>query len=123
MTVDIYKVQLVLQGQHMKQVVDFEQSFSPVPHASSFRTMLSIATASDMFIEQIDISQAFVQADLIDGDQIMYMRPPPGYDEDPAYVYRLKYRLNVPLYGGKTGSVVVRAPTSSRQEHAGTTRL
>ena len=100
MTVDKYKVRLVLQGQHMKQGVDFEQSFSPVPHAWSFRTMLSITTASDMFIEQIDISQAFVQADLIDGDQIMYMRPPPGYDEDPAYVYR----LNVPLYGGKTGS-------------------
>ena len=66
LTVDKYKVRLVLQRQHMKQVVEFEQSFSPVPHASSFQTMLSMATASDMFIEQIDISQAFVQADLID---------------------------------------------------------
>ena len=62
--------------------------------------MLSIATAKDMHIEHINISQAFVQADLIEGDKVMYMSPPQGYDEDPAYVYK----LNVPLYGGKTGS-------------------
>jgi len=71
MTVDKYKVRLVLQGQHMRQGVDYEHSFSPVPHASSFRTMLSIAIANDMHIEHIDISQACVQADLIEVDKVM----------------------------------------------------
>jgi hypothetical protein len=55
----------------MRQGVDYEHSFSPVPHASSFRTMLSIATANNMHIEHIDISHALVQANLIEGDKVM----------------------------------------------------
>jgi len=34
MTVDQLKVHMVLQGQNMEQGVDYEHSYSPVPHAS-----------------------------------------------------------------------------------------
>ena len=34
MTVDQLKVHMVLQGQYMEQGVDYERSYSPVPHAS-----------------------------------------------------------------------------------------
>ena len=100
---DKCKVRLVVQGQHMFRkdingVGDYEDAFSPVPHASGFRTILSLATAFDMHMDHVDISQAFVQGELLPGDGHngnVYISPPPGYDEDPAYVYRLRR----PLYG------------------------
>jgi len=60
MSLDKLRVRLVLQGQHMKQGVDYEHSYSPVPHASGFRTMLALATAEDMLIDHVNISQAFL---------------------------------------------------------------
>jgi len=40
-----------------------------------------------MFTDHVDISQAFVQGELLPGDGHngqMYISSPPGYDEDPA---------------------------------------
>ena len=66
MPLDKLKVRLVLQGQHMQQVVDCEHSYSPVPYASRFRTRLALATTEDMLIDHVDISQAFLQGDLLE---------------------------------------------------------
>jgi hypothetical protein len=78
---------------------DFEDAFSPVPHASGFRMILALATQNNMHCDHVDISQAFVQGDfLFPGDGYngkVYISAPPGYDEDPNYVYQLRR----PLYG------------------------
>jgi len=73
---DICKVRLVVQGQHMKRrdadrVGDYDDAFSPVPAASGFRTILSLATQLDMFTDHVDISQAFVQCKLLPGTVTM----------------------------------------------------
>ena len=73
-------------------------AFSLVPAASGFRTILSLATQQNMFTDHVDISQAFVQGELLPGDSHndkVNIFSPPGYDEDPLYVYR---DLNL-LYG------------------------
>ena len=62
---DKCKVGLVVRGQHMHRrdadgKGDYDDAFSPVPHASGFRTIFSLATASDMHLASVDISQAFV---------------------------------------------------------------
>jgi len=80
MPLDKLKVGLVLQGQHMKQGVDYERSNSPVPYVIGFRTRLALATAEDMLIDHVDISQAFSQGDLLkeegfEGD--VFISPPP----------------------------------------------
>jgi hypothetical protein len=77
---------------------DFEDTFSPVPHASGFCMILALATQNNMHCDHVDISQAFVQGDLLSGDGYdgkVYISAPPGYDEDPNYVYQLRR----PLYG------------------------
>ena len=97
------KVRLVVQGQHMKKKDasgsgDFEDSFSSVPHASGLRLMLALATQHNMFTDHVDISQAFVQGDLLPGDGHngkVYISAPPGYPEDPE----ICYLLQKPLYG------------------------
>ena len=66
MSLDKLKVWLVLQGQHMKQGVDYEHSYLPVPHANGFRTMLALATAEDILINHVDFSQAFLQGDMLE---------------------------------------------------------
>jgi len=94
---DKCKVRLVVQGHHMKRknadgVRDYDDAFSPVPAAIRFRTILSLDTQLDMFTDHVDISQAFVQGDLLPGDGHngnVYIFAPPGYEEDPLSVYRL----------------------------------
>ena len=79
-------------------VGDFDDAFSPVPHASGFRLILSTATALNMFTDHVDISQAFTQGELLPGDGYMgkvYVSTPPGYEEDPDMVWLLQK----PLYG------------------------
>jgi len=100
---DKCKVRLVVQGQHLRRkgedgFGDYYDAFSPVPATSGFCTILSLATQQNMYTDHVDISQAFVQGELLPGDGHngkVYISSPPGYDEDPLYVYRqLK-----PLYG------------------------
>jgi hypothetical protein len=90
---DKCKVRLVVQGQHMRRkgedgVGDYDDAFSPVPAASGFRTILSLSTQENMCMDHVNISQAFVQGELLAGDGHngnVYISAPPGYDEDPLY--------------------------------------
>jgi len=49
-------------------VDDDDDTFSPVPAASVFRTILSLATQLDMFTDHVNVSQAFVQGELVPED-------------------------------------------------------
>jgi hypothetical protein len=97
------KVRLVVQGQMMIKKDangsgDFDDSFSSVPHASGLRIMLALATQHNMYMDHVDISQAFCQGDLLPGDGHngkVYISAPPGYPEDPDICYLLRK----PLYG------------------------
>jgi len=69
-------------------VDDYNDAFIPVPAASRFRTILSLATQQNMLTDHVDISQAFVQGELLPGDGHngnVYIFSPPGYDEDPLF--------------------------------------
>ena len=60
-------------------------AFSLVPAASGFRTILSLATQQNMLTDHVDISQAFVQGELLPGDGHngkVHIFSPPGYDEN-----------------------------------------
>ena len=96
MSLDKLKVRLVLQGQYMKQSVKYEHLYSPVQHASRFRTMIALATADYMLINHVDISQAFLQGDMLEKEGFegnVYISTPPGYGgpgpEHAKYVYCL----------------------------------
>ena len=60
--------------------------------------ILALATQNNMHCDHVDISQAFVQRDLLPGDCYngkVYISAPPGFEEDPNYLYLLRR----PLYG------------------------
>ena len=80
--------------------------------------MLALATAEDMLIDHVDISQAFLQGDMLEeegSEGNIYISPPPGYGEDAKYVYR----LCAPLYGVCTSSRAWHKTMSAFMERQG----
>ena len=102
-------------------VCGYDDAFnsSLVPAASGFRTILSLATQLDMFTDHVDISQAFVQGELLPWDSHngnVYISSPPGYEEDSRYTFRLLK----PLYGMPSAA---RAWHTTNQRFSGKRRL
>jgi len=72
-------------------VGDHDDAFSPVPAASGFRTILSLATQLDTFFYDVDISQQG-DSDFLPGESHngnVCISSPPGYEEDSRYTYHL----------------------------------
>ena len=79
-------------------ICNYNDACSPVSAANGFHTILSLATQQNMFTDHVDIPQAFVLSELLPRDSHngkVYIFSPPGYDENPLYVYC----LHKPLYG------------------------
>eukprot|EP00961_Rhodomonas_salina_P299388 3938897-Rhodomonas_salina.1 len=55
-----FKVRLVLQGHRMKEGLDYEDSFSPVPHSTVGRLVMSLAAAENLHLHSLDMEQAFI---------------------------------------------------------------
>ncbi len=72
----IYKGRLVVIGSRQRYGLDYEETFAPVPHNESVKTVLSECASLDMEVMQFDISTAFLYADL---DKEVYMKQPEGF--------------------------------------------
>ena len=78
-----------------KEKGDFANAFAPDPHLSGIRAVQSIATANGWFAVTYDLEQGFIQADLPDDGNTVYITPPKGYNEEEVIVYEIAR----PLYG------------------------
>ncbi|CAM8972655.1 unnamed protein product [Rhodiola kirilowii] len=57
---------------------------------SSVRLFLSVAAIKEWELHQMDVHNAFLHGDLMEG---VYMRPPPGFTAPVGKVYRLRKSL------------------------------
>jgi len=73
-----YKARLVAVGSSQEEGVDYSETFSPVIRVQVVRLMIVLALYFGLDIDQMDVSTAFLYADL---KQENYMRCPPGYPE------------------------------------------
>jgi transposase InsO family protein len=89
-----YKARLCCQGFHQIPGIDFHETFAPTGRMNSLRIFLSLAAHYDLNLHQIDIVQAFLIAKL---DHEIYMRQPPGYEDQTNNVCL----LHKTLYGLK----------------------
>lgn len=83
-----FKARLVAKGFAQKYGEDYDQVFAPVAKKTTFRILLSIASAQKWLVHHLDVKTAFLNGKL---EETIYMKQPPGFEnEDKNLVCRLK---------------------------------
>ena len=75
-----YKVRLIAQGFSQVPGVDYFDTFAPVVCLASICTILAFTAAEDYKTGQIDIKAAYLNRELT-GEEKIFMKQPPGYEE------------------------------------------
>ena len=82
-----YKARLVARGFLQEQGRDYDETFAPVAHMTTIRTLLTVVSVRQRFISQLDVKNAFLNGEL---REEVYMQPPPGYSVPNGMVCRLR---------------------------------
>ena len=90
--IDKYKARLVARGFTQIYGTDYFETYSPVAKLSSLRTILALAAHEDWDIDCFDFDGAYLNGELGE-DEDIYMKNPPGYNEDDDTVKHLKKSL------------------------------
>ncbi|XP_035545158.1 uncharacterized mitochondrial protein AtMg00820-like [Juglans regia] len=75
-TLDRLKASLVAKGFHQIAGINYHETFSPVIHPSTIRTVITIALIKHWDIRQLDVKNAFLHGDL---NEPVYMEQPLGF--------------------------------------------
>ncbi|GKE58454.1 retrotransposon protein, putative, ty1-copia subclass [Tanacetum coccineum] len=105
--VHTYKARLVAKGYTQTQVIDYEETFSPVAKIKSIRIMLAIAAFHDYEIWQMDVKTAFLDGKLT---KDVFMAQSEGFENEKypkkcASFKRLFMDLNRLLVAGISASM------------------
>ena len=91
--------ELVAKGYSQQPGVDFNETFAPVAHMETIRTVLAVAAQMELQVFQLDVKAAFLSGEL---EEEVYVKQPPSYvhkgKEDKVYhlkkaLYELKQAL------------------------------
>ena len=90
--VEKYKARIVARGFMQQEGIDYEETYSPTVRQESIRMMCAATASEGMIMEQMDVTTAFLYADL---EEEVYMEIPEGmFEEDmTGKVLRLKKAL------------------------------
>ena len=69
---------------------DYDETFAPVAHMTTVRTLLAVASVRRWSVSQLDVQNAFLNGKL---SEEVYMQPSPGYYVPDGMVCRLRRSL------------------------------
>ncbi|WVY93468.1 hypothetical protein V8G54_032556 [Vigna mungo] len=92
----VYRVKEDHDGFQQKEGVDYTKIFAPVVKLNTIRTVLSIVTTEDLYLEQLDVKTTFLHGDL---DEEIYMHQPEGFSKGKKK--NMVCKLKKSLYGLK----------------------
>jgi hypothetical protein len=81
---------LMARGFQQEQGRDYDETFAPVAHMTTMRTLLAVASARHWSVSQHDVQNAFLNGELHDE---VYMQPPPGYSVPNGMICHLRRSL------------------------------
>jgi hypothetical protein len=76
-SIESYKAHLVARGFQQTRGRDYDETFAPVAHMTTVRTLIAVAATSSWTISQMYVKNVFLHGDLHEEG---YMQPPPGVD-------------------------------------------
>ena len=85
-TVERYKAWLMARGFQQEHGRDYDETFAPVAHMTTIRTLIAVAVVRQWSLFQMDVKNVFLHGDL---QHEVYMLPPPSLPASPGLVYRL----------------------------------
>ena len=97
-----YKARLVAQGFSQRPGIDYEETYSPVMDATTFRYLIYLAVSEGLDIRLMDVVTAYLYGSL---DTNVYMKIPEGFklpevmNSKPQSIYSIKLQRS--LYGLK----------------------
>ena len=90
-SIERYKARLVVLGNRQIEGVDYGETFAPVVKMTTVRSFLSIVSARNWEVHQMDVHNAFLHGDL---EEEVYMKLPPGFSKQTdGKVCRLRKSL------------------------------
>jgi hypothetical protein len=85
-----YKARLIARGFQQEQGSDYDETFAPVAHMTTIRTLLTVASVQKWSISQLDAKNAFLNDKLCDD---VYIHPPPRYSVPKGMVCHIRRSL------------------------------
>ena len=86
----LYKARIVVQGFRQVEGIDYQATFAPVIRYDSVRVFLALSAKFGLKVHQMDVVTAFLNSPI---DTDIYVKPPPGFDTKPGFVWKLKSAL------------------------------
>ena len=95
-SVERFKARFVVRGDKQREGVDFGEVFSAVSHNTIARMLLSIACTLNLEVDLVDVTQAFLNADI---DSTVYVKPAQGVTDVLGVPADSWLKLKKSLYG------------------------
>jgi hypothetical protein len=90
------KARWVVRGFEQTEGEDYTETFAAVVKPMSYKTVLAIAAAKNLEVEQMDVQTAFLEAPMPEGEEV-FVEQPTGFEEGEDMICL----LNKSLYGLK----------------------